>query len=89
MKQHKVSRQKIQTNLRNIIEIYTPDAMTDSESQYDMLTKLQRLDEVDRRILMVYAEVQSLQQVANILGVSLTSVRNYIRQIRIKWKALS
>ena len=84
----KVRKKTTAVNIAAIADIYRPDVMSDSESQYALKEKLQRLDEVDRRILMLYAEYQSLPKVAAILNVSTASVRLYINKIRQKWKEL-
>ena len=45
-----------------------------------------KLDEVDRRVILLYAELQSLRKLGKILGVSASSAYIKIRQIKDKIK---
>lgn len=45
-----------------------------------------RLNEPDRRILLIYAETQSLRATAKIIGVSSGTIRNKINKIRERFE---
>ena len=73
-------------NLNKILKDYEPD--TDIFSDEDeVVAKLKdiifnRLSEIDRRVIILYAEEQSQRKVAKILGVSASTVNILIRRIR-------
>lgn len=79
-------------NIKKVIEEYQPDC--DIFSQEDeSVAKLKdiifnRLSEIDKRVILLYAEVQSQRKVAKILGVSPGTVNKLIKRIRediLKW----
>lgn len=47
---------------------FKPDPMRDTESEYNLKCLLNHLSEVDKRILILYAEYSSIRDVAKILG---------------------
>lgn len=51
-----------------IQQTFKPDAMRDTENEYNLKCALSNLSEVDKRILILYAEYASIRDVAKILG---------------------
>lgn len=73
-------------NLNRILEDYQPDNDIFSEEP-EVVAKLKdvifnRLSEIDRRVILLYAELQSQRKVAKLLGVSASTVNILIRRIR-------
>ena len=73
-------------NLNRILEDYQPDNDIFSEED-EVVAKLKdvifnRLSEIDRRVILLYAELQSQRKVAKLLGVSASTVNILIRRIR-------
>lgn len=53
----------------NIIQTnFKPDPMKDTEQEFRLKSALSNLNEVDKRILILYAEYASIRDVAKILG---------------------
>lgn len=76
------------TNINDIINEYKPDNSLLSEEEINIL-KLKNiifneLDEVDRRIILMYAEFGSLRKLGKELGVCATSAYIKINEIRKK-----
>lgn len=73
-------------NFKRIFEEYKPD--TDIFTKDDeLIGKLKdiifnRLSEIDRRVILLYAEMHSQRKVARLLGVSPSTVNILIRRIR-------
>ena len=65
----------IQTNFK-------PDQMRDTEQEYRLKSALNRLNEVDKRILILYAEYASIRDVAKILGSTYHYTCKKIREIK-------
>lgn len=73
-------------NFKKIFEDYQPDNDIFSEEP-EVVAKLKdvifnRLSEIDRRVILLYAELQSQRKVAKLLGVSASTVNILIRRIR-------
>ena len=73
-------------NLSKILKDYEPDTDIFSEEP-EVVSKLKdiifhRLSEIDRRVIILYSELQSQRKVAKLLGVSASTVNILIRRIR-------
>lgn len=51
-----------------IQQTFKPNPMKDTEQEYRLKSALNNLSEVDKRILILYAEYASIRDVAKILG---------------------
>ena len=65
----------IQTNFK-------PDPMKDTENEYNLKCTLNHLNDVDKRILILYAEYASIRDVAKILGSTYHYVSKKLKEIR-------
>lgn len=65
----------IQTNFK-------PNPMTDTEQEYMLKSALNRLNDVDKRIIILYAELSSIRDVAKILGSTYHYVSKKLKEIR-------
>ena len=65
----------IQTNFK-------PNLMRDTEQEYRLKSALNHLSEVDRRIIILYAEYSSIRDVAKILGSTYHYVSKKLKSIR-------
>ena len=77
-------------DIKEVIEQYSenPDIFND-ESETTKKIKhfiFNNLDEVDRRIILLYAELQSLRKLGKVLGISPSSAFIKIKQIKTKLK---
>ena len=78
----------IQINIKDILEEYKPDndIMSEEDSKINNLKNIiyNKLDEVDRRIILMYAETGSLRKLGKELGVCATTAQSKINEIRRK-----
>lgn len=51
-----------------IQQTFKPDPMRDTENEFRLKSALNHLNDVDKRILILYAEYSSIRDVAKILG---------------------
>ena len=65
----------IQTNFK-------PNPMKDTEQEYRLKCILNHLSEVDRRILILYAEYASIRDVAKILNTSYHYINKKLKGIK-------
>ena len=65
----------IQTNFK-------PDPMKDTEQEYRLKSALNHLSEVDKRILILYAEYASIRDVAKILNTTYHYISKKLKEIR-------
>ena len=70
--------------LKNIMEEYEPDVMTDNEDLYKHKEAIKSLDKSDQIIFALYSELQSERKVAELLGVSRSPIHKIITSIREK-----
>ena len=70
--------------LRDIMENFTFDTgCTDYDDEFiEIIDTLNSLQQGDRIILALYAELQSLRKTAAALGVSYTAIRKHINKIK-------
>lgn len=64
------------------------DIFTDEDDKITKVKKIlwHRLNETDRRIMMIYAETASLRTTAKIIGVSVCTIHHKIHQIQEEFK---
>lgn len=72
--------------LRKALEEYAPNVMKDSEEAYELKQSLGQLSEVDRIVILLYAELRSFTQLSLILGVSRSSCYWMVKRIREELK---
>lgn len=72
--------------LRKALEEYAPNIMKDSEEAYKLKESLEQLSEVDRIVILLYAELRSFTQLSQILGVSRSSCYWMVKRIREELK---
>ena len=70
--------------LKDIMENFTFDTgCTDYDDEFvDIIDTLNSLQQGDRIILSLYAELRSLRKTAAALGVSYTAIRKHINKIK-------
>ena len=61
---------------------FKPDPMKDTEQEYRLKSALSKLSEVDRRILILYAEYASIRDVAKILNTSYHYINKKLKGIK-------
>ena len=67
----------------NVIQTnFKPDPMRDTESEYRLKSALNHLSEVDKRILILYAEYASIRDVAKILDTSYHYINKKLKGIK-------
>ena len=67
----------------NVIQTnFKPNIFRDTESEYNLKCALNHLSEVDRRIIILYAELSSIRDVAKILGSTFHYVSKKLKEIR-------
>lgn len=78
----------IMTGITEILEAYKPDTDIFSEES-DLVRRVKFvvyncLNEIDRRVILLYAELGTQRSLAKRLGVSVTTVNKLIKDIRKK-----
>lgn len=75
-------------DMKNIIEEYKPDddIFNDEPEETNKLKHIiyEKLDEVDRRIILMYSELGSLRKLGNELGISVSSAFLKVKEIKDK-----
>ena len=61
---------------------FKPDPMRDTEQEYRLKCTLNKLSEVDKRILILYAEYASIRDVAKILNTSYHYINKKLKGIK-------
>ena len=61
---------------------FKPDPMKDTEQEYRLKSALSNLSEVDRRILILYAEYASIRDVAKILNTTYHYINKKLKGIK-------
>lgn len=69
-------------SVRKIEEEYLGDMMTDTEEMYLLKERIQNLDELDRALLIIYADEMSMAKTAKKFGVSPATIHSNIKRIR-------
>ena len=65
-----------------IQQTFKPNPMKDTEQEYRLKCLLSNLSEVDKRILILYAEYASIRDVAKILDTTYHYVSKKLKEIR-------
>lgn len=65
-----------------IQQTFKPNLMRDTEQEYRLKSALNRLSEVDKRILILYAEYSSIREVAKILNSTYHYINKKLKGIR-------
>lgn len=73
-----------ETSLQRIINEYTPDTFQDDDNTFQLKTIVENLNEVDKRVLILYADLHSLRNVAKVLDTTVYFVDSKLRDIRKK-----
>lgn len=73
--QQRISIQKIE-------EEYEGDILLDDDSMYELKDIITNLDDLDRALLIVYAEEESMAKTAKKFGVSPATICSHIHRIR-------
>ena len=67
----------------NVIQTnFKPNIMRDTEQEYRLKSALNHLSEVDRRIIILYAELSSIRDVAKILDTTYHYTCKKLKEIR-------
>ena len=61
---------------------FKPNIFRDTESEYKIKMALNKLSEVDRRIIILYAEYSSIRDVAKILDTTYHYISKKLKEIR-------
>lgn len=69
-------------SLQKIEEEYLPDALTDTEENYRLKEVISELDDLDRAILIMYADLGSMSKTGKKFGVSAATIYTHIVRIR-------
>ena len=70
------------TMLGIIQQTFRPNIFRDTESEYNLKCALNHLSEVDKRIIILYAEYSSIRDVAKILDTTYHYVSKKLKEIR-------
>ena len=65
-----------------IQQTFRPNIFRDTESEYNLKCALNHLNDVDKRIIILYAELSSIRDVAKILGSTYHYVSKKLKEIR-------
>ena len=75
-------------SIKDMLDDYKPDngLFSEEDEKINLLKNIiyYKLDEVDRRIILMYAELGSLRKLGRELGVSSSTALSRIREIRDK-----
>ena len=77
----KVDRE-LRPSLQKIEEEDLGNVMTDEEEMYLLKERIASLDELDRALLIVYADEMSMAKTAKKFGVSPATIHSNIKRIR-------
>ena len=65
-----------------IQQTFKPNKFRDTESEYNLKCVLNHLSEVDKRILILYAEYASIRDVAKILNTTYHYINKKLKNIK-------
>lgn len=80
----KFTQRLSETSLQKIIEEYEPNTFQDDDNSFQLKTVIQNLNEIDKRVLILYADLHSLRNVAKVLDTTVYFVDSKLRDIRKK-----
>ena len=67
----------------NVIQTnFKPNIFSDTENEYNLKSALSNLSEVDKRILILYAEYASIRDVAKILNTTYHYINKKLKGIK-------
>lgn len=67
---------------QKIAEEYTSDIFIDDDKMFQIKEIIESLDDLDKALLIIYAEEQSMAKTGRIFNVSPATVCSYIKRIR-------
>lgn len=67
---------------RKIEEEYAPDILTDTEEIYKLKEIIENLDELDKALLIIYADTASMAKTGKKFNVSSATIHSNIQRIR-------
>lgn len=73
---------KQHTSLKKIEEEYVDDIFIDDDKMYKLKQIINELDDLDRAILIIYADEQSMAKAGKMLNVSSATIYTNIKRIR-------
>ena len=73
---------KQQVSLSKIEEEYEGDILKDDERMFKLKQIINELDDLDRAILIIYADEGSMAKAGKKLNVSAATIYSYIKRIR-------
>ena len=73
---------KQQVSLSKIEEEYEGDFIKDDDKMYKLKQIINELDDLDRAILIIYADEGSMAKAGKKLNVSAATIYSYIKRIR-------
>ena len=73
-------------SLQKIEEEYADDIFVDDDQTYKLKQIIDELDDLDRAILIVYADEQSMAKAGRKFNVSAATIYTHIKRIRNKIK---
>ena len=76
---------KTSESLTSAKEMYETNA-TDTEEKIRLMQAIQRLNQLDRGIILLYLEARSYQEIAEIVGISISNVGTRIQRIKHRLK---
>ena len=74
--------QKQHTSLSKIIDEYNSDILVDDDNMYKLKQIINELDDLDRAILIVYADEGSMAKAGKKFNVSAATIYTHIKRIR-------
>ena len=74
--------QKQHTSLSKIIDEYNSDILVDDDNMYKLKQIINELDDLDRSILIVYADEGSMAKAGKKFNVSAATIYTNIKRIR-------
>ena len=73
---------KQHTSLKKIEEEYVDDIFVDDDKMYKLKQIINELDDLDRAILIIYADEQSMAKAGRKFNVSAATIYSNIKRIR-------
>ena len=73
---------KQHTSLKKIEEEYVDDIFVDDDKMYKLKQIINELDDLDRAILIIYADEQSMAKAGKKFNVSAATIYSNIKRIR-------
>ena len=74
--------QKQHTSLSKIIDEYNSDIFIDDDRIFRLKEVINELDDLDRALLIIYADEGSMAKAGKKLNVSAATIYSYIKRIR-------